>query len=117
MAAIALRRFLRGDRAAELLEFALALPILLLVLGGILDMGFLFKDYEVITNAAREGARMAALPGWDETDVRARIAAYLAAGGFQGTATTTITAGRDRRRRRPFDQRRQDRRRRSSRTT
>jgi hypothetical protein len=91
MAAIALRRFLRGDRAAELLEFALAVPVLLLVLGGILDMGFLFKDYEVITNAAREGARMAALPGWDETDVRARIAAYLAAGGFQGTATTTIT--------------------------
>jgi Flp pilus assembly protein TadG len=91
MAAIALRRFLRGERAAELLEFALALPILLLVLAAILDMGFLFKDYEVITNAAREGARMAALPGWAETDVRARINAYLTAGGFQGTATTTIT--------------------------
>jgi Flp pilus assembly protein TadG len=81
---------LRSERGAELLEFALVLPVLLLVLAGILDMGFLFKDYEVLTNAAREGARMAALPGWVESDVQTRVNNYLAAGGFQGTATTSI---------------------------
>jgi Flp pilus assembly protein TadG len=81
---------LKSERGAELLEFALVLPVLLLILGGILDMGFLFKDYEVLTNAAREGARMAALPGWVASDVQSRIDSYLSAGGFQGTTTTTI---------------------------
>ena len=91
MASLSLRRFVRGERGAELLEFALVLPLLLLVLAGILDMGLLFKDYQVVTNAAREGARMASLPGWTETDVKARVDAYLAAGGFQGAATTTVS--------------------------
>jgi Flp pilus assembly protein TadG len=87
----ALRRRVRSERGTELLEFALVLPILLVVLAGILDMGFLFKDYEVITNAAREGARMASLPGWVENDVKTRVNNYLSAGGFQGTATTTVS--------------------------
>jgi Flp pilus assembly protein TadG len=91
MAALSLRRFLRAEAGAELLEFALAMPILLVVLAAIVDMGFLFRDYEVVTNAAREGARMASLPGWTESDVRARVNRYLAAGGFQGTATTTVS--------------------------
>jgi len=59
---------LRSAKGAELIEFALVLPVLLVVLGGILDMGFLFNNYAVITNAAREGARMAAVPGWVESD-------------------------------------------------
>lgn len=80
----------RSERGAELLEFALVFPILLLVLAGILDMGFLFKDFEVVTNAAREGARMASLPGWVEADVVNRVNSYLAAGGLQGAATTTV---------------------------
>ena len=92
MVPVTLRRLLRSERGAELLEFALVLPILLLVLAGILDMGFLFKDYEVVTNAAREGARMASLPGWLESDVTARVNSYLTAGGFQGIATTTVSS-------------------------
>jgi len=55
----------RGDeRGAVLVEFAVTLPLLLLVLVGILDFGFVFQQYEVMTNAAREGARMAVLPGY-----------------------------------------------------
>jgi Flp pilus assembly protein TadG len=85
-----LARRLRSERGAELLEFAFVVPVMMLVLAGILDFGFLFKNYEVVTNAAREGARMAALPGWVEADVRARVNAYLAAGGLQDPATTTV---------------------------
>jgi Flp pilus assembly protein TadG len=84
------RQRLHSERGAELLEFALVLPILLFVLAGVLDMGFLFKNYEVVTNAAREGARMASLPGWVETDVVARVNSYLAAGGLEPTATTVV---------------------------
>ena len=53
------RRLWRSERGAELVEFALVFPTLLLVMLGIADFGFLFQRYEVITNAAREGARVA----------------------------------------------------------
>jgi Flp pilus assembly protein TadG len=84
------RSRLASQRGAQLIEFALVLPVMLLVLAGILDMGFLFKDYQVVTNAAREGARMATLPGWTAGQVTTRVNNYLAAGGLQGSATTTI---------------------------
>jgi Flp pilus assembly protein TadG len=85
---IALR--LRREQGAELIEFALVLPVLLVLLAAILDFGFLFKNWEVVTNAAREGARMAALPGWVESDVETRVNNYLTAGGLQGTAVTSV---------------------------
>src|ERR671937_3089160 len=74
----------RCDQGAELVEFALVFPLIMLVLAGILDMGFLFKNYQVVTNAAREGARMASLPGWSEADVKSRVKDYLNAGGLSG---------------------------------
>src|SRR6185436_12324640 len=68
------------ERGAALVEFALALPLLLVVIAGIVDFGFTFQRYEIITNAAREGARMASLPGYDQTSVDDRVRAYVAAG-------------------------------------
>ena len=56
------------------------LPLLLLVILGIADFGFMFQRYEVITNAAREGARIAILPGYSTPDVQARVDNYLDAG-------------------------------------
>lgn len=84
------RARLASERGAQLIEFALVFPVLLFVLAGILDMGFLFKNYQVVTNAAREGARLAALPGWTPEQVSTRVTDYLAAGGLQGGATTTL---------------------------
>jgi Flp pilus assembly protein TadG len=74
---------LKSQRGAELIEMALILPLLLLVLVGIVDFGFLFQRYEVLTNAAREGARIAVLgqSGYTLADVRKRVCDYLQAGG------------------------------------
>jgi Flp pilus assembly protein TadG len=84
--------FLKDTRASEIIEMAVVLPILLVVLGGILDMGFLFNNYETLTNAAREGARMAAVPGWAQADVEDRVRQYLAADGMDTAAVvTTVT--------------------------
>lgn len=52
----------RGEQVREakgntLVEFALLLPILILILMGIFDLGRAFYAHNVITNAAREGAR------------------------------------------------------------
>ena len=74
-----LRRFC-GEEAAQLVEFALVLPLLLFVMLGIAEFGFIFQRYEVLTNAAREGARIAVLPGYTAADVQARVASYVTAG-------------------------------------
>ncbi len=50
----------------------MVLPLLLLVMFGIVDFGFLFQRYVVLTNAAMEGARVAVLPGYTDTDAEAR---------------------------------------------
>lgn len=82
----------RGERGAELIEFAFSLPVLLLVFAGIIDFGLLFQRYEVVTNAAREGARIASLPGYSSADVTARVNAYITNGiSKTATATTTVT--------------------------
>jgi Flp pilus assembly protein TadG len=78
-------RRLRSERGAELIEMALVLPLLLLVIVGIIDFGFLFARYEVLTNAAREGARIAVLPGYAAADVNSRVCAYLTTGGVPTT--------------------------------
>ena len=73
------------------MEFALTLPLLLVVIAGIVDFGFLFQRYEVVTNAAREGARLASLPGYDETAVRDRVRQYVQSG--LGLSTAALERG------------------------
>jgi Flp pilus assembly protein TadG len=77
MAPITASGRLRSERGSALVEFALCLPLLLVVIAGIVDFGFVFQRQEVITNAAREGARLAVLPGYDPTAVEARVRAYV----------------------------------------
>lgn len=85
-----LRRLHRHDEGAELVEFALVLPLMLLVLLAILDFGLLFQRYHVVTNAAREGARVAVLPGYADADVQTRVAQFLTASGLSDAPTTTV---------------------------
>lgn len=47
------------DRGASAVEFAILLPLLLLVIGGIVDFGRALFTEVIITNAAREGVRAA----------------------------------------------------------
>jgi Flp pilus assembly protein TadG len=86
-------RRLRSERGAELIEFALVFPVLLLVVLGIVDFGFLFQRMEVVTNAAREGARMAVLPAYSSTDVRNRVCAYVQNGGVPVTTCSAPGGG------------------------
>jgi len=47
----------RNDHGGALVEFAIVMPLLLLIVGGIIEFGVLFYNKQVITNASREGAR------------------------------------------------------------
>jgi len=52
-----------GDQGVALIEMAIALPFLLLVVAGIVDLGMLYWEKQIITHATREGARAAAKAG------------------------------------------------------
>lgn len=62
------------------------MPILLMTVLGIIDFSFLFHRQEVVTNAAREGARVAALPGYGATDVENRVVSFISTAGVPTSA-------------------------------
>ena len=47
----------KNNKGASAVEFALVLPILIVLLFGIVEFGLLMYNKAVITNASREGAR------------------------------------------------------------
>jgi Flp pilus assembly protein TadG len=72
----------------------LVLPLLLLVVLGIMDFGTLFQRYEVLTNAAREGARVAVLPDYQtnlDANVDQRVLQYIST-SFLGDAAAITAA-------------------------
>lgn len=87
----ALRRC-RSESGAELVEFALVLPLLLVLIGGIADFAMLFQNYEVTTNAAREGARLAVLPGSEANNYAVVTARVNDSGTFADTITYQTAA-------------------------
>ncbi|MER6940358.1 TadE family protein [Nocardioides sp. NPDC127514] len=76
----------RADRGAAAVEFALVLPLLLLVLFGLIDFGRALNAQIALTQAAREGVRLAALQQPGAAD-RARAAAEPLSG-----VTVSVTA-------------------------
>ena len=85
-----------SQRGQSMVELAMLLPILLLILLGIIDLGRVFNAYIVITNAAREGVRYGSLYPSDTSGIRARVIAEaqgsgipLSSGNIQVSAETT----------------------------
>ena len=77
---------LKRQTGSNIVEFALILPLLLVLVSGIVDLGLALYDKAVITNAAREGARFgmvfgeASIPGGGRPtpdQVIARVNQYL----------------------------------------
>ncbi|HUF89996.1 MAG TPA: TadE/TadG family type IV pilus assembly protein [Gemmatimonadota bacterium] len=63
------RRLARRDAGQSLAEFAILLPILMGVVVGIFEFGRAWNIDQVLTNAAREGARLAVIPSSSTSDV------------------------------------------------
>ena len=70
----------RSERGSVLLEMAMTLPLLLLVSVAIFELGRAYQTQQVLTNAAREGARMAVLPDASTSNVETRVRQYLESG-------------------------------------
>lgn len=91
------RRFLRQDQGAVLVEFALAAPLLAILMCAIIDFSMAMFTLNNLTTAVREGARMAAVRKWTAASKDADVAAvkqrvrdqitlsFASAGGSDGT--------------------------------
>jgi Flp pilus assembly protein TadG len=84
----------RGERGAALLEAAITVPIILLIAVGIFEFGRAYQTWQVLTNAAREGARLAVINGSTDADVVTRVRNYMSAGQLENAATATVTVDR-----------------------
>jgi len=62
------KKLFRCQKGASAVEFALVLPLLLVFVFGIIEFGILLYDKAIITNASREGARVAIRAYWADTD-------------------------------------------------
>lgn len=83
------RRYRRRDSGQALVEVAIALPILLGLLVGIFEFARAYNVKQVITNAAREGAREAVLPSTTTTaPVTAVVNARLSDAGISSATIT-----------------------------
>lgn len=70
----------RSEKGAALLEAAITIPMLLLIAVGIFEFGRAYQTWQVLTNAAREGARIAVLPDPTPGLAEERVLDYLEAG-------------------------------------
>lgn len=67
-----IKKLRRSEKGQAMVEMALILPILILIIGGIVDFGWLFYNKLALNNAAREGARYAAIHYHLSTDWNAQ---------------------------------------------
>jgi Flp pilus assembly protein TadG len=93
------RTAFRSERGQSLAEFALVLPLLVLLLFGIIQFGVTFNHYITLTDAVRAGARKAAVsrhqpdPVAETTDRVREAATDLKPADLQITVESTWEAG------------------------
>jgi len=85
------RQTLASERGTAILETAMTLPLLLLVTVGIFEFGRAYQTWQILTNAAREGARIAVLPNSPAGSAEARVRDYLTAGQLANPNSATVT--------------------------
>ena len=93
-------RLFRRDRekGAALVEFAIVVPLLVLLLIGIMEAGWFFGQAVEVRNAAREGARLAVVdypvPG-DEIEIRNETCSRAALSEDRASVSLSYDAAED----------------------
>jgi Flp pilus assembly protein TadG len=86
-------------RGAAAVEFAIVLPVFVILVFGMIEYGRMVMVQQVITNASREGARRAVLDGATTTSVQTAVTSYLTNAKVNGGSAsvspnpTTAVAG------------------------
>jgi len=83
-----------NERGAALIETAITIPIILLIAVGIFEFGRAYQTWQVLTNAAREGARIAILADKTDADVTTAVRNYMQSGGLPNYASAPVLIDR-----------------------
>ena len=67
------------------MEAALILPVILLIMVGLFEIGRAYQTFQVLTNAAREGARASILPSGTSNGTKDVVLDYMEGGALIGT--------------------------------
>ena len=74
----------RLARAAAVVELAVVLPLVLTLLFGIIEFGWVFMVSQTLTTAAREACRVAILEGSTDQEITTKIDQYMTHTGVDG---------------------------------
>jgi Flp pilus assembly protein TadG len=91
-----MKRRAQSERGAVVVEFAIVLPLFLILVFGVIEFGMIMYYKAVITNASREGARLGVLysiPPATAAQVDARVRGFLAPAGIANDAQVTFPLG------------------------
>lgn len=84
-----LRRYMTDCRGQAIVEFALILPVFLLILMGVIEFGRVYNETLIVTAAAREGARTASVKG-DGKAAALNAASVINRGGLAAVVTPAV---------------------------
>ncbi len=85
------RKVIKEKRGQALVELALVLPLLILLIIGMMEFGRVFHSYLLITNAAREGARLGVIEPTNTGAITGTVTTQLAAALAAGPADYSVT--------------------------
>lgn len=88
---MAIRRSVADERGATAVEFAVVLPLLMLLLFGIIEFGMTFWRAQSLEAAAREGARIASLSQSTRSDITAAVDNAIGGAPFASAPTVAVT--------------------------
>ena len=89
------KRLIRNERGAALIETAITIPIVLLIAVGIFEFGRAYQTWQVLTNAAREGARVAILSDATDDRVTNAVQTYMTSGRLSNAGSAQISINRN----------------------
>ena len=83
-----------ASSGVSVVEIALVLPMLLMILGGVVDLGMAFHTYIAMVNSAREGARYGINHAADTGGIRARVLMEASNSNVDlSSATVSVSGG------------------------
>ena len=73
-----------------MVEAAITIPLLLVLMVGIFEVGRAYQTWQVLTNAAREGARMSITPSSTKENTTALVRQYMADGQLSKSSSAVV---------------------------
>lgn len=82
------------ERGSAMVEAAISIPLLLVLMVGIFEVGRAYQTWQVLTNAAREGARVSITPSSTQANTTAIIREFMRNGQLSNAATATVAVNK-----------------------